>query len=70
LPEKKKITKDMSIGEVIDKFPETFEVFQKYNISCMGCPFAMMETLEQGAKAHGIDVKKIIKDLNDAIGEK
>ena len=65
----KKITKDMSIKEIIEEHPDTFEVFQKHGLSCIGCPFAMMENLEQGAKSHGIDIKKLVEDLNKAIEE-
>jgi hybrid cluster-associated redox disulfide protein len=64
-----KITKDTTILEVVKKHPETVEVFQKHGLSCVGCPFAMMETLEQGAKSHGIDLEKLLKDLNDAVKE-
>lgn len=60
-----KITKDMAIGEVVDKYPETAEVFMKHGLRCMGCMMAMMETLEQGARSHGIDLKKLMKELNE-----
>ena len=59
-----KITKETSILEVVKNHPETIEVFQKHGLSCIGCPFAMMETLEQGAKSHGIDVDELVKELN------
>ncbi len=61
---KQKITKDMSFGEVLKKYPQTVEVFLKYGMHCVGCVVAMYETIEQGAKAHGIDVKKLLADLN------
>lgn len=59
-----KITKNMTIGEVVSKHPETVEVLMKSGMGCLGCGMAQMETIEQGAKAHGIDVKKLIDDLN------
>jgi len=61
------ITKDMNIIDVVKNHPETVNVFQKHGLSCIGCPFAMMETLEQGAKSHGIDLEKLLKDLNEAL---
>jgi hybrid cluster-associated redox disulfide protein len=33
-------------------------------MGCGGCQFAMMETIEQGAIVHGLDVKKVLKELN------
>ncbi|MBU3912538.1 MAG: hypothetical protein KKE50_00440, partial [Nanoarchaeota archaeon] len=29
-----------------------------------GCPFASMESIEQGAKAHGLDADELVKELN------
>lgn len=68
--EKVVITKDMTIGEVIEKFPKTVDVMLKHGLHCVGCGVAMWETIEQGAKAHGIDVKKLIADLNKTISKK
>ena len=62
-----KITKDMIIGEVVNKYPETVDVFMKNGLQCIGCMMAMMETLEQGAKSHGIDMEKLLKELNEAV---
>ena len=63
-----KITSDMSINDVVEKYPETIDIFMKYGLSCIGCPFAMMESIEQGAKSHGINIKELLKDLNKVIG--
>jgi hybrid cluster-associated redox disulfide protein len=62
-----KITKDMSIMEIVQKHPETTDVFMKHGLHCIGCAAARFETLEQGAEAHGIDVEKFVKDLNAAL---
>ncbi|MCX7951821.1 MAG: DUF1858 domain-containing protein [Clostridiales bacterium] len=61
------ITKDMSIIDIVNQYPETAEVFFKYGMHCLGCMAARFENLEQGALAHGIDVDAILKDLNEAI---
>ncbi len=63
---KQLITKDMPIGQIVMQHPETFEVFAKHGLHCIGCAAAHFENLEQGCMAHGIDVEKIVKDLNDA----
>ncbi len=62
-----KISKDMGIIDVIQSYPETIEVFQKYGFGCIGCAAARFENLEAGAKVHGIDVNKMVEDLNAAI---
>ncbi len=61
------ITKDMAIGEVVQKYPQTIEVFLKHGLMCFGCAIARFENVEQGAVAHGINVESLIKDLNAAV---
>ena len=63
-----KITKDTNIRDIIKKYPQLGTVLiEKYGLHCVGCIGALFETLEQGAKAHGMDeesLKEMIKDLN------
>ncbi len=60
------ITKDMNVSEVLDMDDRYEEIFAKYYLTCAGCPGAMMETLEQAAEGHGIDLEKLLADLNGA----
>ena len=62
------ITKDMSILEVVQQYPDTVDVFVNSGMGCLGCAAAHFENIEQGAAAHGIDVDALIKNLNEAIG--
>ncbi|MBU0496997.1 MAG: DUF1858 domain-containing protein [Candidatus Thermoplasmatota archaeon] len=61
------ITEDMTIQEVIEKYPETAMVFAKYNIGCIGCIAASFERIKDIAGVHGTDVKAFVKDLNSVI---
>jgi len=62
-----KITKDMTFGEVLKKYPETVKTFFQFGMHCFGCHLAVEETIEQGAMAHGVEVDKLIKDLNETV---
>ena len=64
---KQLITKEMSISEVISRYPETIPVLMKTGMHCIGCPMAMQETLEEGLSAHGLDVDKVIEELNKLV---
>ena len=64
-----KITKDMGLIEIVQNYPETIEVFQRYGLGCLGCAAARFENLEAGAKVHGIDPDKMVEDLNAVIAE-
>ena len=61
------ITKEMPIGDVVQNYPQTIEVFLKHGLMCFGCAIARFENVEQGAMAHGISVDALIKDLNAAV---
>ncbi len=61
------ITKDMSIVEVVQQYPQTVQVFRNYGMGCLGCAAARFENIEQGAAAHGIDIAALVADLNKAI---
>ncbi|TDT47634.1 DUF1858 domain-containing protein [Fonticella tunisiensis] len=61
------ITKDMSITDIVMKYPETAEVFASYGMGCIGCMAARFENLEQGALAHGFDIDTLLEDLNAKI---
>jgi|APFre7841882654_1041346.scaffolds.fasta_scaffold05966_5 hybrid cluster-associated redox disulfide protein len=64
---KEKITADMTIKDVIDKYPQTAMVFMKYNVGCIGCLAASFEKVSDIAKIHGIDTTALVKDLNAAL---
>ncbi|MBD3259286.1 DUF1858 domain-containing protein [Candidatus Woesearchaeota archaeon] len=67
-----KITKDMKIGEVVQKHPETALVMTSHGLHCVGCQIAAFESIEQGCKGHGMDDKQIdemIKEMNKAVEE-
>jgi len=63
------IQKQMPIGEVVQKYPQTIEVFLRHGLMCFGCAIARFENIEQGATAHGINVEALITDLNAAVSK-
>ena len=60
----KKITKKMTFGELVEKYPKAAKKLAEKGMMCCGCPMAMMETIEQGALGHGVDADKLVKELN------
>ena len=62
------ITKDMSIIEIVQTYPDTVEILMNAGMGCLGCAASHFENIEQGAMAHGIDVDQLIKDLNTVVG--
>ncbi|MGQ9681548.1 MAG: DUF1858 domain-containing protein [Anaerolineae bacterium] len=63
------ITREMTIAEVVQKYPQTIPVFLAHGLMCFGCAVARFENIEQGATAHGIQVEPLMRDLNAAVSE-
>lgn len=61
------ITKEMGIMEVVQQYPQTVDVFMAAGMGCLGCAAARFENIEQGASAHGIDVEKLVENLNKVV---
>ena len=64
------ITKQMSIGEVLQIDRDTAPIMMEYGMHCMGCPFSQMESLEQGCAAHGTDADELVRRLNEYLASK
>ncbi len=67
------ITENMTVGDVIEKYPEAAEIFGKHGLSCIGCSVNAFETVGVGARGHGMSDRQIaimIKEANEAIAKK
>ncbi len=62
--EKKVITKDTLIADIVNINPESVEILQRYGMHCLGCALAHMETLEEAVNAHGAELDKLLAELN------
>lgn len=67
MAKKKKISKDMTIGEVLSVSANLAEVFMGFGMHCISCPVSQMETVEEAAMVHGVDADFLIKKLNENI---
>ena len=59
-----KVTKDMIIGELLNMDPEMAGVLVAGGMHCVGCPSSQMETLEEAAMVHGIELEVLLARLN------
>jgi hypothetical protein len=63
----KKITKNTILSEVLKK-PESEKILAKFNFPCLTCPMGKMEMemlkIGQVCEMYGIDLEKILKELN------
>ncbi|NLM45627.1 MAG: DUF1858 domain-containing protein [Firmicutes bacterium] len=59
-----KITREMTIFEIIRSHPQAAAVFEEFNMACSDCMAVIDDTLEQGARQHGIDLDQLLIRLN------
>lgn len=59
-----KITKTMTIGEIVRTFPNSAEILMSFGMGCIGCPSSQAETLEEAAMVHGMDIERLLEALN------
>ena len=68
--QKRKIHAQMSISDVLSKYPETVPVFQKFGLHCLYCPLAGFETIEKLAETHQINLEIFLDELNVSVNNK
>ena len=64
------VNKEMTIGEVIRKDPETAKLLNQYGMHCTSCPFSQMESLEQAGMVLGCDVDALVMALMVSVASK
>ena len=64
------ITKEMSLTEVLSIDQSTAGIFMEFGMTCLGCPFSRMETIEQACAGHGVNADELVNRLNEYLAEK
>jgi iron-sulfur cluster repair protein YtfE (RIC family) len=69
----KKVEKDVTIEELVIKFPESVKFLMDKGIKCIACGEPVWGTLEENAKEKGMDddtIEEVVEELNEIISEK
>jgi len=65
-----KVTKDMIISDILKLDRGTVPILMNSGMHCLGCPSSSGESIEDACEIHGIDVDKLVKELNDYLATK
>lgn len=65
-----KITKDMTMGELLSIDRGVAIVLMQAGMHCIGCPSSIGESLEEAAMVHGIDADELLVNINKYFEEK
>lgn len=64
-----KVSKDMLIGQLLQIDANIAPILMRAGMHCLGCPSSQMESLEEAAMVHGLDVDVLVNQINDLLGE-
>lgn len=57
---------NISVMDIMDKWPETIMVFMRYKMLCVGCSIAPFHTIKEACEEHSLD-EAMIRTQLDAI---
>lgn len=60
------IGRDLTVDEVMRRWPQTMPVFVKLKLNCVGCDMAPFETIADVATTYGIGLDMLLGELNAA----
>lgn len=60
------ITQEMTIPEIVEKYPATEKVFNDFDIRLEGYKAIEFETVFATARVHQLDLDKLLSELNKA----
>ena len=64
-----KVSNDMLIGQLLQIDANIAPILMRAGMHCLGCPSSQMESLEEAAMVHGLDVDVLVNQINDFLGE-
>lgn len=63
-----KISKDMTIAQIIQQDQGVIPILLDAGMHCIGCPSAQGESLEEASMVHGIDADELVNQINAFLG--
>jgi len=61
------IDRNMTIEEIIRRYPQTVAVFKRFGLDCNECQIAAYEAVEHGAGVHKVNIDELLTELNRVI---
>ena len=66
------VTKDMILGDIVERFPQAVFVMSQFGLHCVGCHANGFDTVEAGSKAHGMpdqEMNEMLAEVNKVIAD-
>lgn len=59
----------MTVDTVLSRWPQCADIFNEYNMACVGCPVAPYYTVSEAANVYQLEVDEFIAVLEKTIEE-
>jgi len=63
------INREMTIEEIIRRYPQTVSVFKRFGLDCNECQIAAYEAIEHGAGVHKVNIEELLAELNRIVAD-
>ena len=64
------VTKDMTMGQMLEMDRDIAYVLMQCGMHCVGCPSSIGESLEQACEVHGLDSDQVLEAINSYLATK
>ncbi len=64
------ITKDTTMGEMLDYDGGIAYILMQSGMHCVGCPSSIGETLEEACVVHGLDCNAVLAQITEYLASK
>ena len=59
------ITKEITIGELLQINTGVIPILMSAGMHCLGCPASQAESIGEAAYVHGLDADELVNEIND-----
>jgi hybrid cluster-associated redox disulfide protein len=67
---KMEITKETTMGEMLEFDRGIAVILMQSGMHCVGCPSSIGESLEEACMVHGLDADKVLADIKEYLATK
>ena len=60
---KSMLTPDMTVDQVMKRWPASIRVFLDFRMGCVGCPIATFHSVDEASREHEIDAAVFLSAL-------
>jgi hybrid cluster-associated redox disulfide protein len=61
------LTGDLTVAEVLTRWPQAIQVFFRHRMACVGCTMAPFDTIADAAAIYGLPLSFLLSELHQVI---